>query len=107
MVGPPSEPSVHEEETESSSFFEEVGRKSVGINLGRQGHVLGSGGESSSNEGLLLPSTARGGRRQRSYRCDYNVVAETHSPSYQDEKGRIEPANGWITTEKEIPVRFQ
>ena len=34
----------------------------------------------------------------------WKEVAEIHSPSRKDEKERIEAANGWITTEKEIPI---
>ena len=34
----------------------------------------------------------------------WKSVTDTHSPSREDERQRIENANGWITTEKEIPV---
>ena len=34
----------------------------------------------------------------------WKEVADVHDPSRPDEKQRIERANGWITTEKEIPI---
>jgi len=34
----------------------------------------------------------------------WQEVADVHSPSRPDERARIELANGWITTEKEIPI---
>jgi serine/threonine protein phosphatase PrpC len=36
--------------------------------------------------------------------CLWKEVTETHSPSRTDERERIEKANGWITTETEIPI---
>jgi len=39
-----------------------------------------------------------------SQRCLWKQVTDVHSPSREDERERIEKANGWITTEKEIPV---
>ena len=37
----------------------------------------------------------------------WKEVASVHSPSREDEKQRIESANGWITTEQEIPIAAQ
>ena len=37
-------------------------------------------------------------------RCYWKEVSSTHSPSNELEKSRIHRANGWITTETEIPV---
>ena len=37
-------------------------------------------------------------------RCLWREVADVHSPQRDDERARIERANGWVTTEKEIPV---
>jgi serine/threonine protein phosphatase PrpC len=37
-------------------------------------------------------------------RCFWREVTNTHSPSAEGEKARIEQANGWITTETEIPI---
>ena len=37
-------------------------------------------------------------------RCLWKEVTDVHSPSREDEKHRIEKANGWVTTEKEIPI---
>jgi len=34
----------------------------------------------------------------------WKEVADVHDPSRADEKKRIEEANGWITSEKEIPI---
>jgi serine/threonine protein phosphatase PrpC len=34
----------------------------------------------------------------------WKEVADVHTPCRADEKRRIEEANGWITTEKEIPI---
>lgn len=47
-----------------------------------------------------LPATDYSGDR----RCLWKEVTETHHPAREDERARIERANGWITTEKEIPV---
>jgi serine/threonine protein phosphatase PrpC len=35
--------------------------------------------------------------------CLWKQVTEVHSPSREDEKSRIERANGWVTTEEEMP----
>lgn len=37
----------------------------------------------------------------------FRVVSPIHSPARPDEKIRIEAANGWITTETEIPIKVQ
>jgi len=37
----------------------------------------------------------------------FRVVTPVHSPARPDEKKRIERANGWITTETEIPIKVQ
>uniref|UniRef100_A0A7S4EGI4 protein-serine/threonine phosphatase n=1 Tax=Pseudo-nitzschia australis TaxID=44445 RepID=A0A7S4EGI4_9STRA len=37
-------------------------------------------------------------------RCFWREVTTVHSPSAEQEKARIEEANGWITTETEIPI---
>mmetsp|Transcript_10314 Transcript_10314/g.11514 ORF Transcript_10314/g.11514 Transcript_10314/m.11514 type:complete len:1058 (+) Transcript_10314:67-3240(+) len=34
----------------------------------------------------------------------WKEVADVHNPARADEKARIEDANGWITSEKEIPI---
>merc|ERR1712043_29399 len=39
-----------------------------------------------------------------SARCWWKEVAEIHSPSREDERLRIEKANGWVTTETEMPI---
>ena len=39
-----------------------------------------------------------------SQRCFWREVTKIHSPSDENEKKRIEEANGWITTETEIPI---
>jgi len=39
-----------------------------------------------------------------SVRCWWKEVAEIHSPSREDERVRIEKANGWVTTETEMPI---
>jgi len=36
--------------------------------------------------------------------CIWREVASVHKPSDEDERIRIEDANGWITTETEIPI---
>jgi serine/threonine protein phosphatase PrpC len=36
--------------------------------------------------------------------CLWKEVTDGHSPSRTDERARIEKANGWITTETEIPI---
>jgi hypothetical protein len=36
--------------------------------------------------------------------CFWKEVADVHDPSREDERQRIEAANGWVTTEKEIPI---
>lgn len=36
--------------------------------------------------------------------CLWKELADGHSPSRTDERARIEKANGWITTETEIPI---
>jgi serine/threonine protein phosphatase PrpC len=40
----------------------------------------------------------------KSRRCVWSEVTDIHSPSRDDERRRIERANGWVTHEKEIPV---
>ena len=43
-----------------------------------------------------------------SRRCVWKEVTAVHTPSRKDETQRIEKANGWITTETEIPIgQFQ
>lgn len=42
------------------------------------------------------------GMKRREYY--WQEVAGVHTPSRMDERKRIESANGWITTEKEIPI---
>ena len=37
-------------------------------------------------------------------KCFWKEVTEAHSPGREDERARIEKSNGWITTEKEIPI---
>lgn len=37
-------------------------------------------------------------------RCLWKEVTDVHSPSRDDERDRIQKANGWVTTEREIPV---
>jgi hypothetical protein len=37
-------------------------------------------------------------------RCLWKEVTETHNPSREDERARIHKANGWVTTEQEIPI---
>jgi serine/threonine protein phosphatase PrpC len=37
-------------------------------------------------------------------KCLWKEVSSTHTPSSEVEKSRIQEANGWITTETEIPV---
>jgi serine/threonine protein phosphatase PrpC len=37
-------------------------------------------------------------------RCFWKEVTNTHSPAAEEERARIEQANGWITTETEIPI---
>jgi hypothetical protein len=39
-----------------------------------------------------------------SQRCFWKEVTNIHSPSEKCERDRIEQANGWITTETEIPI---
>lgn len=36
--------------------------------------------------------------------CYWKEITDTHCPSREDERSRIEAANGWITTEQEIPI---
>eukprot|EP00549_Striatella_unipunctata_P000403 CAMPEP_0118721890 /NCGR_PEP_ID=MMETSP0800-20121206/31038_1 /TAXON_ID=210618 ORGANISM="Striatella unipunctata, Strain CCMP2910" /NCGR_SAMPLE_ID=MMETSP0800 /ASSEMBLY_ACC=CAM_ASM_000638 /LENGTH=932 /DNA_ID=CAMNT_0006629933 /DNA_START=273 /DNA_END=3071 /DNA_ORIENTATION=+ len=36
--------------------------------------------------------------------CYWKEVTDAHTPSRKDERARIEKAQGWITTEKEIPI---
>jgi serine/threonine protein phosphatase PrpC len=36
--------------------------------------------------------------------CLWKEVTDVHSPGRKDERARIEKANGWITTETEIPI---
>jgi len=36
--------------------------------------------------------------------CLWKEVTDIHSPGKKDERARIEKANGWITTETEIPI---
>jgi serine/threonine protein phosphatase PrpC len=49
---------------------------------------------------LELPSADCPGE----HRCFWKKVTNTHSPSRKDEHERIQAANGWITTETEIPI---
>ena len=44
------------------------------------------------------------GGRVSSRCCFWKEVADVHSPSRGDEQIRIEAANGWVTTEFEIPI---
>lgn len=44
------------------------------------------------------------GSRVSSRSCFWKEVADVHSPSRDDEQNRIEAANGWVTTEFEIPI---
>jgi serine/threonine protein phosphatase PrpC len=37
-------------------------------------------------------------------RCFWKEMTDIHSPSREDERNRIEEANGWVTTETEIPI---
>ena len=39
-----------------------------------------------------------------SHRILWKEVTDVHSPAREDERERIESANGWITTETEIPI---
>lgn len=39
-----------------------------------------------------------------SRRCFWKDVTDTHSPDRSDEMMRIQQANGWVTTEQEIPI---
>jgi serine/threonine protein phosphatase PrpC len=39
-----------------------------------------------------------------SRRCFWKDVTDTHSPDRNDERLRIQQANGWVTTEQEIPI---
>jgi serine/threonine protein phosphatase PrpC len=39
-----------------------------------------------------------------SLRCFWKEVTNIHSPSVDEERSRIEEANGWVTTETEIPI---
>ena len=39
-----------------------------------------------------------------SRRCFWQELTQAHSPSREDECARIHKANGWVTTEKEIPI---
>lgn len=39
-----------------------------------------------------------------SRRCFWKDVTDTHSPDRDDEMLRIQEANGWVTTEQEIPI---
>lgn len=55
---------------------------------------IGNSGVTSSDEG---------GKEKR--RCViWQEVAQVHKPSDEQEKARIERANGWVTTETEIPI---
>ena len=36
--------------------------------------------------------------------CYWKEVSDVHDPSREDERKRIEDANGWVTIEKEIPI---
>ena len=56
-------------------------------------------GETSSNDDAP-PSTTSTDRPG----CVFKDVTPRHNPSRPDERRRIEEANGWITTEAEIPV---
>jgi len=56
-------------------------------------------GETSSNDDAP-PSTTSIDRP----RCVFKDVTPRHNPARPDERKRIEEANGWITTEAEIPV---
>jgi serine/threonine protein phosphatase PrpC len=38
------------------------------------------------------------------FSCFYREVSHVHSPSRPDERERIQKANGWVTTETEIPI---
>ena len=48
-----------------------------------------------------LPSSDYNGTEGRVF---WKQVTSTHSPAREDERVRIENANGWITYEKEIPI---
>lgn len=50
-----------------------------------------------------FPSDTNDGREDMQ-RCFWREVTTVHSPSVRDERERIEKANGWITTETEIPI---
>jgi serine/threonine protein phosphatase PrpC len=39
-----------------------------------------------------------------SQKCFWREVTQTHTPALDNERERIEGANGWITTETEIPI---
>ena len=51
--------------------------------------------------GDSAPAVPSGGR------CLWKQVTQIHSPGRDDERDRIELANGWVTTETEIPMGLQ
>ena len=53
-------------------------------------------------EDNALAGNAKRGRS--SHRIFWREVTDVHSPARDDERERIESANGWITTETEIPI---
>lgn len=84
-----------------------VNEQLVIANLGDARGVMGRSVEDDAGARALessgwseLPSTDCSGNR----RCFWKQVTDVHSPSREDERARIEKANGWITTEKEIPI---
>lgn len=49
-------------------------------------------------------SAQRSSKNEPLQRCLWREVTTVHSPSADKERARIENANGWITTETEIPI---
>jgi serine/threonine protein phosphatase PrpC len=49
-----------------------------------------------------VSSGVEGGAEKR--RCFWQEVANVHKPSDENEQARIQRANGWVTTETEIPI---
>jgi len=55
---------------------------------------------SSSSHRSSMPSDAV----TSAIKAHYKELVDTHSPSRQDERSRIEAANGWVTTEREVCI---